>query len=131
MKKLLYCLTLALLIPFASCTKETTYTFINNADFSVITLPMVNQTFHLIEYDQSGSRIADNTIDFPATGKGYTFTANDRSEKIKVYYSIRYQDDNQTVDYSRWVQIVYYLEKGKDITIQIDESTLVGTAEPQ
>ena len=81
-------------------------------------------------YDVDGSRIANNSIDFPSKGHGYTFTANDRSEKIKVYLKLKFQSGYQTTDFNRWVQLVYYLEKGKDVTIQIDGSTLVGPSEP-
>lgn len=131
MKKLLFCLSIIALATFASCTKETTYTFIDNTDYSSITAAtIVGRTVYLMEYDAAGSRIANNSIDFPSKGHGYTFTANDRSEKIKVYLNLKFQSQGQTSDFNRWVQLVYYLEKGKDVTIQIDGSTLVGPSEP-
>lgn len=130
MKKLLFCFSIIALVSFASCTKETTYTFVDNTDYSSISATIVERTVYLMEYDVDGSRIANNSIDFPSKGHGYTFTANDRSEKIKVYLKLKFQSGYQTTDFNRWVQLVYYLEKGKDVTIQIDGSTLVGPSEP-
>ena len=109
---------------FCSCSKETTYTFTDNTDYSGINL--IERYIRLMEYDVNGSCVANNSLESPIRGKAYVFTANNRTELIKVYLSLK----TQSSSLNRWVQQVYYVEKGKNIDISIDGHTLVGPSEP-
>lgn len=124
MKKLLLCLSFVVLATFCSCTKETTYTFTDNTDYSGINL--TEQYIRLMEYDVNGNCVANNSLESPTCGKAYVFTANDRTELVKVYLSLKIQ----SVSLNRWVQQVYYLDKGKNVDISIDGHTLIGPSEP-
>lgn len=94
-------------------------------DYSTYTIIRERYTV-LSEYDVKGHIVANNTIESSICGKGYTFTANERTELVKVYLKIV----TNSSDISRWVQQVYYLEKGKNTEIVIDGQTLVGPTEP-
>lgn len=118
-------MAIVLIVLLSSCTKETTYTFTNNMDYSTYTIIRERYTV-LSEYDVKGHIVANNTIESSICGKGYTFTANERTELVKVYLKIV----TNSSDISRWVQQVYYLEKGKNTEIVIDGQTLVGPTEP-
>jgi hypothetical protein len=102
-----------------SCTKETTYTFTDNMDYSGIT---ISRLTILSEYDTNGFCVANNSIESPITGQNYMFIANEKSELVKIY--IKWGSSY------RWVQQVYYLKKGKNTDIVIDGETIVGPAEP-
>lgn len=113
-----------------SCTKETTYTFTNNMDMSELYQYLTDYNVILSEYDASGSRVANNSIDAPRQGETYEFEANSRAEKVKVYINAKYQVGSSTENWNRWVQQVYYLEEGKNINIVVTGETIVGTSEP-
>ena len=125
MKKLLFCLAIVALATLTSCTKETTYTFTNNMDYSSYSNIRERYTF-LREYDINGHCVANNSIESSICGKSYAFTANDRTELVKVYLKVK----TTSSEISRWVQQVYYLEKGKNTDITIDGETIVGPSEP-
>ena len=76
----------------------------------------------LKEYDIKGLCIANNSIESTVTGQNYIFIANENSELVKIYL--------KWGSTSRWVQQVYYLNKGKNTDIVIDGHTIVGTIEP-
>jgi len=76
----------------------------------------------LKEYDINGFCIANNSIESSVTGQNYIFIANENSELVKIYLKMG--------STSRWVQQVYYLNKGKNTDIVIDGHTIVGTLEP-
>ena len=123
MKRILMLLCLAATVVFNSCSKETTYTIVDNTSgFSSFT----EYSILACEYDNSGSIVFTNKLDWPEKGKSYVYTANDYAEKIKV----RIQAKIGTNSFNRWVQQVFYLEKGKNITISISDDTIVGTNEP-
>lgn len=130
MKKTLLCLVALAVFGLTSCTKETTYTFINNMDMSELQEYITDFSIFLSEYDETGSCVANNSVDRPRQGVAYEYTANSRAEKVKVYMKVKYQYGSSTSDYNRWVQQVYYLEKGKNIDIVITGETIVGTSEP-
>ena len=122
MKRFLLLLCLAATVVFNSCSKETSYAIVDNtSDFS-----FTEYSILICEYDNSGSRVFTNKLDWPEKGKSYVYSANDHAEKIKV----RLQAKIGTTSVNRWVQQVFYLEKGKNITISIGDDTLVGTNEP-
>lgn len=107
------------MVTLTSCTKETTYTFTDNVDYSGVTLSRLTL---LQEYDSNGSCVAINSIESTITGKNYMYTANERSELVKIYL--------KWGSTSKWVQQVYYLDKGKNTDIVIDGHTIVGSSEP-
>ncbi|MBQ3709146.1 MAG: hypothetical protein II887_00415 [Bacteroidales bacterium] len=125
MKKLLFCLTIIVLTTLASCTKETTYSFTDYTDYSGLSIR--ERIFWLKEYDINGSCVSNNRLESPVRGKAYVFTANERSELIKIYISVKFQNGSPL--YS-WVQQVYYLKEGGNVDISIDGNTLVGPSEP-
>lgn len=127
----MYILAFLMLAVFSSCTKETTYTFTDNADYSVISDNLLGRTVYLKEYSNDGSYITENTIESPNTGQSYTFIADERTEKVKVNYTIIVQAGSSTIEWNRWVNTVYYIEKGKDISIELNDHTIVGPDEPQ
>lgn len=49
-----------------------------------------------------------------------------KTEKVKVY--VKMEGGSQTT--IRWVQQVYYLQKGKNIDITVNGETIIGTKEP-
>ena len=51
-----------------SCTKETTYTFTNNMDMSDLQQYITDYSVYLSEYDETGSCVANNTVDAPSQG---------------------------------------------------------------
>lgn len=105
-----------------SCTKETTYTFVDNFGSSGFT----EYSILLCEYDAVGSKVFTNKLDWPNTGQSYVYTANEHAEKIKV----RVQAKMGSSSFNRWIQQVYYLEEGGNINITLDGSTIVGISEP-
>lgn len=110
---MLLCATLALSV--SSCSKEdslSTYTFKFNAPTILGETSVI-----LFEYNDSGDKIKSNSIECE---KGYsqTFTANEESEKVKVYID------------GKWVQQVFQLKKGSDTKIEITGETLIGKMEP-
>lgn len=127
----MYILVLLMLAVFSSCTKETTYTFTDVADYSVISDNLLGRTVYLIEYNNEGSYITENTIESPNTGQSYTFIADERTDKVKVNYTLKVQAGPNIIEHNRWVQTVYYLEKGKDISIELNDHSIVGADEPQ
>lgn len=130
-KNVLILLTLISVTLFSSCSKETTYTFTDNSDISAIAPYMVSRTIYLFEYDGAGTRTVTNTLDSPTTGQSYSFTADERTEKVKVYLSYQLENNSVTIDYKKWVQMVYTIETGKNNTIEMNDHTLVGPNEPQ
>ena len=115
LRLMLLCAVMSL--SFASCSDdeeydEATYTFVFNASPIWGETPVI-----LFECDDNGDKIKNNSIECE---KGYrrTFTASQNAEKIKVYLN------------SRWVQQVYPLNKGGNITIEINGSTIIGNEEP-
>ena len=107
------------MVALSSCTKETTYTFTDNIDYSGISYSRLTI---LKEYDINGLCIANNPIASTITGQNYMFIANERTELVKIYIGLG----------SSYVRVrqVYYLKKGKNTDIVIDGATIVGTTEP-
>ena len=116
MKKLLFCLAIFAMATLTSCKKETTYTFVDRSENTNGRLTILK------EYDINGLCIANNSIETTIPYQNYNYIANERSELVKIYVSW-----GSTY---RWVQQVYYLEKGKNTNIEINGYTIVGPAEP-
>lgn len=126
MKKVLFMLALLPIFLFTSCSDDddpasTSYTFNwELEDYSMITINVI-----LFEYSADGEKVANNTIECHQ-GLSKVFTANEKTEKVKVY--VKMEGGSQTT--IRWVQQVYYLQKGKNIDITVNGETIIGTKEP-
>jgi hypothetical protein len=72
--------------------------------------------------NEIGDRIHTTIIDNAEADVPYSYEAKDNTIKIKVYL--------KQGNWSRWVQQVYYLDKGNNIDIIITGNTLVGNYEP-
>lgn len=128
MKKLFL---LMLALPFLfSCSKgsggdsdSTTYTLINKVKLPDAVGAKIDYT--LYEYNSKGEKIANHKIPNMKEGASSTFTANAQAEKVKVFYSYWGH-----LNYDHWVQQVFYLKKGKNITITVSDSSAVGDNEP-
>ena len=120
--KLLMLALASTVLLFASCKKETTYTFIDHYGGSGFT----EYSILFCEYDAAGSRVFTNKLDWPTTGQPYVYTANEHAEKVKV----KVQAEMGSSTFNRWIQQVFYLEDGGNIDITLDGSTIVGSSEP-
>lgn len=127
MKKILWCLVVATMSLCLGCTKDeatdkSTYTFVCNADISQWT------TFDVffVECDASGSHVNTIKLSKPERGKSYKYTAGEHCEKIKVQLHYIYGSTNKW----KWIQQTFYLVKGSDISITLNDNTLIGNSEP-
>ena len=80
------------------------------------------------EYNDAGEKTGNHTITMATTGKSATYTANERSVKVKLYFKM-YSDKSSYTEY-KWVQQVFYLEKGRAIEVALSDNSLVGNKEP-
>ena len=107
-------------VGLSSCSKdeddESTYTFTWDTSSYMI------DDVYLFEYSEAGDKIASNEVGSPSQGHKYKFTATSRAVKVKVYYEINGKP--------RWVQQVFYLEKGKNKDIVVNGESMVGSKEP-
>ena len=138
MKKLYLFLTVLVLTVVTSCEKinlpdnttvTTTYTFTDNKDLSSAQQYITNWTDQIREYDASGSCIATNTI-HPLSQRSQKFTANSNAVKVKIYVDLTFKPGSGFTQKKKWIQQVYYLEKGGNTNIIIDNNTLIGLNEP-
>lgn len=125
---------IAVTFGLVSCEKsptpksETTYT-IKMAISSVTPTSVVKIDLTAFEYNDAGEKIASNTLYATTVGESKTFSANERSVKIKV--QMKMHSDNTTVPpIYRWIQQVFYLEEGKNVVAEIGDSSRIGTSEP-
>ena len=130
MKKLLIISSICLVFVFAGCKKNinTTYTYTDNKQVPSMQPYMTNWIDYIREYDDSGQCIATQSISYPVNGKEYTFTADSKTVKVKIYV-----DWKLTSGFSqskKWVQQVYNLTKNGNTKIVIDNNTLMGVKEP-
>ena len=54
--------------------------------------------------------------------------SSNRSVKVKLY--IKMYTDKSSYTEHKWVQQVFYLEKGKTIEVALEDNSLVGNKEP-
>ena len=80
------------------------------------------------EYNDAGEKTGNHSITLATTGRSETYTANERSIKVKLYYKM-YTDKSSYTEH-KWVQQVFYLEKGKTIEVALANNSLVGNLEP-
>ena len=121
----------AMFLMFSACSsddemeevQDTTYTFTYTDD----NLPQkFTCDFTLFEYNDTGERVAQNHVKNCRKGTAMDFVANTNSQKVKAYFVIT----NGTQSEGRWVQQVYYLEKGKNVEITVTSETIIGITEP-
>lgn len=129
MRKIIFIIAIIGII-FSGCKKDdepkkelpTTYTFKYNVNsISGITTDIV-----LFEYNDASERIGQNSINNIKKGNTKTFTANNKSIKVKVHVSASSSSSSK----KWWVQTVYYLNKGENNSIEVGDDTMVGTYEP-
>ena len=108
-------------------TAKCSYT-VKMAMTNVSTSSTVHYDLMAFEYNDAGEKTGNHTITMATTGKSETYTANERSVKVKLYLKM-YTDINSYTEY-KWVQQVFYLEKGKTIEVALADHSLVGNKEP-
>ena len=117
---------------FVSCEKddsarpqETTYSII----VSGIQVPEgMTVEILAIEYNSSNERLQTNRFNLVSVPMNKNYTANSRTEKIKVAMNLYGTSSGQSA--SLWVQQVFYLSKGKHTNINITGSSPTGQYEP-
>lgn len=121
MKKILFLLAMLPMFIFTACSSdddnETTYTF----NYQLEDNSLVKTECILFEYNSNGEKVVNHSIDC-YYGLSETITANENSEKVKVY--VKMNSSN------KWVQQVFYLNKGGNIDITVTGETIIGTKEP-
>lgn len=103
--------------------KDTTYIFSYTADNPQGGL-IVNIT--LFEYNNQGEVVKQNTVNNCKQGFQRQYTANTHAQKVKVYIEVT----NGTKSVYNWVQQVYYLEKGKNVDVDVTGSVRIAPTEP-
>lgn len=114
MKKVTLLLMMSmLLVTFSSCSKlsESTYSLTNDTGMA--------GTVFINECSDSNETINIVTCYF-SDGETQEYTADEAAVKVKLYIE----------ELNRWVQQVYYLEKGGHIDIIINGNTIVGPQKP-
>ena len=116
---------------FCACEKEepipgpTTYT-IRMQMSGVTPDSKVKLDLNAFEYNQENEKIASNSMKKTNTGDVYTFTANSRSVKVKIYVAM---STTLSTKYY-WIQQVFYLEPEKNVEIVLKDDTMLGPDEP-
>ena len=64
-----------------------------------------------VEYSASNERLQINRFDLTSSSMSKNYTANSRTEKVKVAFNASNPNTGQTA--SLWIQQVFYLDKGK------------------
>ena len=126
MKKVLFMLALLPIFFFTSCSDDddeviTSYTL----NWELEDHSSITTTVMLFEYNAEGDKVASNAVECHQ-GLSKVFNANEKAEKVKAY--VKMEGGSQTS--TRWVQQVYYLQKGKNIDIAVNGETIIGVKEP-
>jgi ABC-type uncharacterized transport system auxiliary subunit len=122
--------TIALLV---SCNKnqtdvaDTTYTLIYSVPIS--SYPNLQQNLFINEYSDSNEKLISQQEKDVKEGFSKTYTANSHSVKVKVMSRLIMKNDS-SIQQSKWVQQVFYLEPGGNITIDMKGDTVLGATEP-
>ncbi len=120
MKKILMILVMGVLV--TGCKKETTYTLKWNTEgVSEITTDVL-----IMEFSSDNEIVKNNAISNIQYGNEYSYTADEMTEKCKIHLTWSYQSWSTT----RWVKQVFYLNKGENTEIIVNDNTIVGTTEP-
>ena len=106
---------------------KTTYT-VKMSMTGVTATSSVHYDLMAFEYNDAGEKTGNHTITLATTGKSETYTANDRSVKVKLY--IKMYSDKSSYTEHHWIQQVFFLEKGGNIVVALQDSSLIGPKEP-
>ena len=106
---------------------KTTYT-VKMSMTGVTSTSSVHYDLMAFEYNDAGEKTGNHTITLATTGKSETYTANDRSVKVKLY--IKMYSDKSSYTEHHWIQQVFFLEKGGNIVVALQDSSLIGPKEP-
>jgi hypothetical protein len=131
MKKLIIALPILLFSIFVlnSCSKDDTENLSTTSYTLKYTIPNftgITTSILFFEYNSSGEKIGTNAVDNCVTGTTKTFVANSMTVKVKAYFTM----ETVVSSDSKWIQQVYYLNKGKNTTITISGETMIGSNEP-
>lgn len=124
---------------FAGCEKENTtssnvgssnqQTSTYTVNVSGVDVPSgMALEFVVFEYSSSNERIQVNRFNLTSSSMTKTYTANSRTEKVKIAWVASNPSTGQSA--TRWVQQVFYLDKGGNTVINITGNTTVGATEP-
>lgn len=103
--------------------KNTTYTFRYSAESAP---DGFNLDITLFEYNDKNEIVGQKTVNDVYQGYFKTFTANKNAKKVKVYMVTSRGDASVYT----WVQQVFYLESGSNVTIDVTGDIRVGSHEP-
>ena len=81
-----------------------------------------------VEYSASNERMQINRFDLTSSSMTKTYTANSRTEKVKIAFNASNPSTGQSA--SLWIQQVFYLDKGTNTVISITGSSPTGSSEP-
>jgi len=119
-------LTIAAILIFSSCSKDkeidTTYTFkYTVSDASGVVVDVI-----IFEYNDAGERVGQQSFDECVKGFSKTITANSKATKLKIRVTLT----AGSVSLVRWIREVFYLEVGKNVDVEIKDSTAIAENEP-
>lgn len=108
---------IAAAVGLISCEKtpapkpETTYT-VKTAISSATSTSEVKIDLTAYEYNEAGEKMGYNTLYKTTASESKTFTANERSVKVKVQMKMYSETTTAVAPVYRWIQQVFYLEEG-------------------
>lgn len=109
----------------SSSQQTTTYTI----EVSGVDVPSgMALEFVIFEYSASNEKLEVNRFNLTSSSMTRTYSANERTEKVKIAWVASVPSTGQSA--TRWVQQVFYLDKGSNTIIKITGNTTVGTTEP-
>ena len=113
---------------------ETTYTVKYNIDMSDIWAQLPGATHEeslaIFEYNDLGECVNTQNFKDVHYGSTKTFTASKLAKKLAVYHEVEAEYNGKEADTAYWIQQVFYLEEGGNITINITGELRVGAANP-
>jgi len=125
-KVFLFVCLAVMVVSFTGCPpdppdKDTTYTFKDDFDSSGTTW----EAF-IFEYNDAGEVVMQQQSFVTSKGLKRVFVANKRATKVKIKYKIRAGSTEAIM----WVRQVFYLEKEKNIDINLNGQTILVLQEP-
>ncbi|MCQ2298125.1 MAG: hypothetical protein MJZ51_05845 [Bacteroidales bacterium] len=86
----------------------------------------LKQDIRFLEYDSNGSKVAVNSLFDVQTGDRKEFVANSHAEKVVCQLQWEYYGTSKTF----YIANVFFIEKGKTITIDLNDHTLTSNSNP-